>query len=245
MGLISKALKTTVVGGAATAGAFALWTRNSQFVPFSTSDPILTSPALRKYNPNNNPALQDVCIRKVPLSKIKPELLEKDGKLVEAFTAGIWGGPGTSLFNILITLNGPLLITITPGYAVQRAYLAKKYEGPSTAHQLWSTRSLRTSTYDVGTQMTDHFEILEHTPDRILVRCGDSPLKTDVRDSDGLFEVSARVNREEGVAEFGLKSIFFQGLGKVDKVPVPGWMVWAHLQYTKLLMETGIRNAMR
>jgi hypothetical protein len=103
MGLISKALKTTVVGGAATAGAFALWTRKSQFVPFPTSDPILSSSTFRKYNPNNNPALRDICIRKVPLSKIKPELLEKDGKLVEAFTAGIWGGPGTSLFNILIT----------------------------------------------------------------------------------------------------------------------------------------------
>jgi hypothetical protein len=93
--------------------------------------------------------------------------------------------------------------------------------------------------------MTDHFEILEHTPERILVRCGDSPLKTGVRESDGLFEVSAYVNRDEGVAEFGLKSVFFQGLGKADKVPLPGWMVWAHLQYTKLWMETGIRNTMR
>lgn len=69
--------------------------------------------------------------------------------------------------------------------------------------------------------MTDHFEILEHNPDRILVRCGDSPLKTDVRESDGLFEVSARVNKDEGAAEFGLKSVFFQGLGKADKVPLP------------------------
>lgn len=74
--------------------------------------------------------------------------------------------------------------------------------------------------------MTDHFEILEHAHDRILVRCGDSPLKTVVRDSDGLFEVSARVNKDEGVAEFGLKSVFFQGLGKADKVPLPGWVVW-------------------
>ena len=92
--------------------------------------------------------------------------------------------------------------------------------------------------------MTDHFEILEHTPDRILMRCGGSPLKTDVRHSDGLFEVSARVNSDEGVTEFGLKSVF-QGLSKADKAPLPGWVVWAHLQYTKLWMETGIRNTMR
>lgn len=70
-------------------------------------------------------------------------------------------------------------------------------------------------------------------------------MKTAVRDVDGLFEVSARVNRDEGVAEFILKCVFFQGLGKADKVPMPGWMIWAHLQYTKLWMETGIRNAMR
>jgi hypothetical protein len=98
MGLISKVLKTTIVGGAATAGVFDFWTRKCQFVPFPVSDPILSSSALRKYNPNNNPAVRDLCIRKVPLSKIKPELLEKDGELVEAFTAGIWGGPGTYLF---------------------------------------------------------------------------------------------------------------------------------------------------
>jgi hypothetical protein len=92
--------------------------------------------------------------------------------------------------------------------------------------------------------MTDHFEILEHTPERILVRCGDSPLKTGVRDSDGLFEVSAIVNKDEGTAEFRLKSVFFQGLGKADKIPLPSWLVWAHQQYTKLWMETGIRNVM-
>jgi hypothetical protein len=39
MGLISKAFKTTVVGGAAATTAFAFWTRNCQFVPFPTSDP--------------------------------------------------------------------------------------------------------------------------------------------------------------------------------------------------------------
>ncbi len=105
MGLISKALKTTVVGGAAAAGAFAFWTRNCQVVPLPTSDPIFSSPALRKYNPNSNPAVRDLCIRKVPLSKIKPELLEKDGKLVEAFIAGIWGGPGMPTFIPVVNPN--------------------------------------------------------------------------------------------------------------------------------------------
>lgn len=47
-------------------------------------------------NPNRNPATQDICVRKVPLGSIKPNLLEKadEGKLVEAFCAGVWSGIG-------------------------------------------------------------------------------------------------------------------------------------------------------
>ncbi len=129
------------------------------------------------------------------------------------------------------------------GYAFQRAYLSRKYENPLTAHQLWSRQSLQTSSYDVGTQITDHFEVLEKTPNKIVVRCGDSPLERDVRPSDGLFEMSVNVNQQEGVAEFALKSVFYQGLGKAEKEPMPLWMVWAHMQYTKLWMETAVRNA--
>lgn len=54
-----------------------------------------------RQNPNRNPATQDLCQRKVPLSKIKPHLLEKEGKLVEAFCAGVWGGLGMYLHCIL------------------------------------------------------------------------------------------------------------------------------------------------
>ena len=43
-------------------------------------------------------------MRKVPLSKIKPQLLEKEGRLTEAFCAGVvshpWGANG-SLFEIV------------------------------------------------------------------------------------------------------------------------------------------------
>ncbi len=70
------------------------WTRNSKFVPISSSDPIFSSVAYSQYNPNRNPATQDVCVRKVPLTKIKPQLLEKEGRLTEAFCAGIWSGLG-------------------------------------------------------------------------------------------------------------------------------------------------------
>jgi hypothetical protein len=94
MGLITKTFKLATMGGAAAVGAFAFGTRNSNFVPVSSADPIFGSAAYLKNNPNKNPATHDLCIKKVPLSQIKPQLLESEGKLVEAFCAGVWSGLG-------------------------------------------------------------------------------------------------------------------------------------------------------
>ncbi|RAL13888.1 uncharacterized protein BO97DRAFT_469531 [Aspergillus homomorphus CBS 101889] len=225
MGLFRRAVKLTTIGGTATLGAFFFATRNSVFVPLPLSDPIFQTAGYRSLNPHNNPTSHDLCIRRVPLSEINPSLLEKKGKLTEAFCAGVWSGWG---------------------YAYQRRYLSKKYETPETASQLWTRADLRTASYEVGTQITDHFEVVEKTPERIVVRCGDSPRKRGVRDSDGLFEMSAVVKPDEGVAELGLKSVFFKGTpGGVDGPPMPGYVLWLHQQYTKLWMETGVRNVLR
>lgn len=95
MGFIRTLVNTAVLGSAGAAGGWALWTRNSKFVPIASADPIFTSPSYLRYNPNHNPTTHDLCVRKVPLSQIKPQLLEKDGRLAEAFCAGVWGGLGT------------------------------------------------------------------------------------------------------------------------------------------------------
>ena len=95
MGIIRTLIQTTALGGVGTGLGWAFWTRNSKFIPISSSDPLFSSPAYLKNNPNRNPATQDLCVRKVPLSKIKPQLLEKEGRLTEAFCAGVWGGLGT------------------------------------------------------------------------------------------------------------------------------------------------------
>lgn len=106
---------------------------------------------------------------------------------------------------------------------------------------------MRTSTYDVGTQITDHFEVIEKTPEAIIVRCGDSPMKTGVRDGDGMFEMDAVVKEGEGCVEFRLKSVFWQGNGRSEKEggPMPAHVLWAHRQYTKLWMETAVRSVMQ
>lgn len=74
------------------------------------------------------------------------------------------------------------------------------------------------------------------------MRCGDTPLKRDVRDSDGLFEIGAKINKEEGVAEFTLKSVFYKGLGTAIEKPMPAHVEFAHRLYTKLWMETAVQN---
>lgn len=135
------------------------------------------------------------------------------------------------------------------GYAYQRRYLERKYRGPETDSQLWDRTALQASTYPVGTVITDHFEVLAKTPTSITVRCGDTPRKMEVRESDGLFEMTAEVKKEEGVVEFGLKSVFFNGVAQPDEVgpegPMSSWMQWAHQHYDRILMETAIGECMR
>ena len=191
-------------------------------------------------------------MRRVPLSQIKPELLEKDGKLAEAFCAGVWSGLGTSSIQYIYMHHARESLAdshVSTGFAYQRRFLEKKYRSdPITADHLWDTKDLQTSTYEVGTKITDHFEVVSKTPESIIVRCGDSPRVTDVRESDGLFEMSAEIRKDEGVAVLGLKSIFYNGLAQPDQTGKPGsgpmsnWIQWLHQQYDKVLMETALKN---
>ncbi|KAJ7088539.1 hypothetical protein C8R43DRAFT_1082338 [Mycena crocata] len=223
--LAGKFLAYTSVAGAVGFGGFLFLTRKSQFVPVTlTTDAIFTSKHFKKFNPNQNvPGLHDLCVRRVPLTEIRPELLLMKGALVEEFCAGIWSGFG---------------------YEIQRRYLERKYRSPETAAQLWDTDKLAASKYPVGTQITDHFEVIEHTPTSIAVRCGDSPRNGGVRAVDGVFEMTAVVKESEGVAEFGLKSVFFQGEGKTEG-SMPAHIAFAHRLYTKLWMESALRKVVK
>jgi len=183
-----------------------------------------------RFNPNKNPPFYDVCVRRIPLTKLDTELFEdaKSGgsKLVERFAQGIWGGRG---------------------FTVQRLMEVYQHKNDTTKHQLWTKRELRESTYPVGTELADHFHVVDRPdPNTILFRCGDSPLKSPEgpRPSDGLFEMYAKANLDKGFAEFRLKSIFYQGEGKADKAPFSGeWLMpFAHRVYDRIWMETGVGN---
>ena len=59
------------------------------------------------------------------------------------------------------------------------------------------------------------------------------------------------IKEDEGVAEFGLKSVFYNGLGQAampgeeTKGPMPPHIQWLHQQYDKIWMETALSNVTR
>jgi len=87
--------------------------------------------------------------------------------------------------------------------------------------------------------------VVTKTPTSIVVRCGDSPRNTGIRASDGLFEMSVNVKEDEGVAEFGLKSVFYVGDKPAEGKPMPAHIEFLHRLYTKLWIETAVLRLQR
>ncbi|KAL2019919.1 hypothetical protein VTK56DRAFT_9011 [Thermocarpiscus australiensis] len=221
MGLIGKLKICAGVATGLGAGALGYLGATTTIIsPLPHDDPLWRSQSYAKFNLHKNASTQDVCLKRIPLGKIKPELLQHEGDLVLEFCRGVWGGLG---------------------YRPQRAYLARKYHGPATYGQLWTVDQLNKSSYEPGTQITDHFEVVEKTPSEIVVRAGDTPRNPNPRDADGLFVIGAAVDKERGEAVLALKSCFFTSSRKVDGIqgPLPGWIETAHRWYSRLLMETG------
>lgn len=97
--LRSKVLQGIAVSTFTSIGAFFVWTKHCKVEYLQpASDPIFANQWYKKLNANGNPTLHDEIVRRQPLFKLKPELVEdahKGGsKLVEGFSQGVWGGPG-------------------------------------------------------------------------------------------------------------------------------------------------------
>lgn len=69
--------------------------------------------------------------------------------------------------------------------------------------------------------------------------------KGELRPMDALIELSVQMKEEEGYVEFGFKSLFFQGVGKADRIPMPGFVVWLHELYARALLESGVWFVLR
>lgn len=108
--LPSKILQGIAVSTVTSIGAFFVWTKHCKIEYLQpSSDPLFANQWYKKLNANANPTLHDEIIRRQPLFKLKPELLEdahKGGsKLVEALSQGVWGGPGKFSQGFLLLLS--------------------------------------------------------------------------------------------------------------------------------------------
>lgn len=108
MGIIKRTLYTTALTGTALVGYIAGTT--SVICPIPRDDPIWSSKVFSKYNIHKNPTTQDVVIKRIPLDKIRPELLQKDGDLALEFCRGIWAGWG-KLFLVVLLISCLLVYT--------------------------------------------------------------------------------------------------------------------------------------
>ncbi|EMD64576.1 hypothetical protein GGP41_006967 [Bipolaris sorokiniana] len=212
------------------------YTRNTKFVPFDTSAPDLTTKTFRDHNPlNNPPACIDHAIKQVPYGKLPEKYWVKgsggrisvDQKaLATDFCRGIWSGVA---------------------FRVQRRIMERKYRAlEGRQDHLWDVKDLEKSSYPVGTKIVDHFEVVEHTDDKVIVRCGDSPLNRNQRSSDGLFSMEVSKDDEAQMATFHLKSVFLDTSpeGKGTQ-PQPAPLQAAHRWYTKLWMESATRKLIK
>jgi hypothetical protein len=128
------------------------YTRGTKFVPYDVNSPDLATAVYKAHNPNSNPP---VCIdhatKSIPYAKL-PEKYRKSDKVDQAqlatdFCRGVWGGPA---------------------YRVQRKMLERWYRAlPGREDHLWDVKELERSKYEVGTKITDHFEVVEHTDKKV------------------------------------------------------------------------------
>lgn len=96
MGLLRTTIFTGVLG--ATGAAACLAARNPVISPIAATDTIWTSSLYRRHNPSKNPATQDYCVKRIPLDRIRPDLLQNEGDLTLEFCRGVWSGWGLFFF---------------------------------------------------------------------------------------------------------------------------------------------------
>ncbi|KAK6832072.1 hypothetical protein RU639_002900 [Aspergillus parasiticus] len=222
--------KYTIVTGLTSVTTWQIWSRHCYFEPFGPdNDALFQSKYFQRFNPNKHPSLDDSCVREVPLSKMKPELVEDalngGSKLLERFCGGVWGGYG---------------------YAIQRKILTLLCKNKTNESMLWSKEQLLDSSYDERAIVTDHFIVLEKTPRSIVMRGGMSPTEDPdkPREMDNISEVTVDIDTKKAVAEFRLKNIFFNGVKHSTEALFPPPVVWLHFQYCKLLVEAGVGHCM-
>lgn len=99
--MLRKAVVTGVIGSAA--GTTWLLSSSKLVSPIPQHEALWQSDCLRKFNHFDNPVLEDVCIKRIPRSKIRRELRNDEAALTLEFCRGVWSGWGLSAGVSLIT----------------------------------------------------------------------------------------------------------------------------------------------
>ncbi|KAI1103412.1 hypothetical protein F4804DRAFT_232554 [Jackrogersella minutella] len=219
MGLIRKTFKTAA---AVTAGSVAYLTATTNLAtPLPADDELWATKSFKRYNRYQNPSLQDYCWKTLPLSKVRPELRNNEEALALEFCRGAWSGYA---------------------YAPQRIIMTAANKGPKTEGQLFGQQELSSCKYELGTRFSDHFEVIERTKNSVMVRAGGSPLEPGPREMDGLFVISAKVNKEAGTVDVGLKTAFFNSAQHTGKKPAPFVAELLHRYYSRAMVDSGARS---
>ncbi|RMZ68670.1 3-hydroxyacyl- dehyrogenase [Pyrenophora seminiperda CCB06] len=217
-------------------GVTSFYTRNTKFVPFDTSSPDLSTAVFRAHNPHGNPpACIDHAIKQVPYGKLPQKYWIKSS------------GDGITVDQRALTTDFCRSVWSGVAFRVQRRIMERKYRNlEGRDKHLWDVKELAKNEYPVGTGIVDHFEVVQHTDDKVIVRCGDSPFIAEHRPSDGLFSMEVSKDDEAQVATFHLKSVFVDTTpeGK-NSEPQPGPLQAAHRLYTKLWMESATRKMIK
>jgi len=233
MGVIKKLLKTglwTGLGSAAgVGGTMAYILSSSQIVDLPRDDPMFRDRTYGWYNPRGTPALSDVVIKRVPLSKIKPELRNSEEALTLEFCRGVWS---------------------RWGFWPQSKY-QQKYDRPAkTEDNLWDIKDLATAKFDRGLRIVNHFEVVNKKRNEIWIRCGGSPMDSGLRKSDGLIVLGARIDKAAQEVEFTFKSSLFNSSAPKPprnteiKHSIPDKVVMLHQWYVKILTQAAMGRVM-
>ncbi|KAK7746123.1 hypothetical protein SLS62_009502 [Diatrype stigma] len=228
MGLITTALKLGLwgaTGGVASVGVGAAYiAASTRIVDLTKDDPLFKSKTWKKYNPRGNPSLHDVVIKRVPLSKIKPELRDNEEALTHEFCRGVWS---------------------RWGFYPQSKFQERYDKVPGSEGDLWDISDLAVARYEKGLRIANHFEVVERQGNEIYIRCGGSPLLAPgLRASDGLIVLSAHIDREAQQAEFRFKSALFSSAAETAapdaKHPLPPKIVFLHRWYVRIMTQAAI-----
>ncbi|KAF3067270.1 hypothetical protein GL218_08607 [Daldinia childiae] len=211
-----------VVGGG---GAYLTMTTNL-ISTLPADDNLWSSRSFVHLNRHRNPAIQDYVWKRLPLSKVRPDLRDDEEAIATEFCRGVWAGYA---------------------YIPQRILTTLSLKSPKTIDQLFDQQQLASSKYDLGVRFSDQFEVMERTSNSVTIRAGGSPLEPGPREFDGILILSAKVNKEDRTVEVGIKTAFFNSVAPVrdGKMPSPFVVELLHRYYARALVDSGVRRLTR